>query len=235
MEFYIILVEPKYAGNAGAVARIMKNFGFSNLIIVNPAFNIQHEDCRKFAMHAQDIIDNAIILNNFKEALSKVDYMAGTSAIESKNDKHHLRKSFTPKKFAEEVYKMEGKIGIAFGREDYGLLNEEIKYCDLLIKIPTSETYPTLNLSHAVCIVLYELFVNRYKPKEVLLTDGKEKEKLYEFFDLLLHEINYPDFKMEKTSVLFRRIIGRAMLSKWEYHTLMGVLKKAIQASRKKA
>lgn len=235
MEFFVILVEPKYAGNVGAVARIMKNLGFSNLVIVNPAFNIQNDECRKFAMHAQDIIDNAIILKNFKEALSKVDYMAGTSAIESKNDKHHLRKSFTPKKFAEEIYKMEGKIGIAFGREDYGLLNEEIKDCDLLIKIPASDAYPTLNLSHAVCIVLYELFVNRYKPKEVLLADGKEKEKLYEFFDLLLQEINYPDFKMEKTSILFRRIIGRAMLSKWEYHTLMGVLKKAIQASRKKA
>lgn len=235
MEFFILLVEPKYPGNVGAVARIMKNFDFSNLIIVNPSFDMEHDDCRKFAMHAQEIIDNAIVLETFKKALKKVDYMAGTSAIESKNDKHHLRKSFTPKKFAEEIYKMEGRIGIAFGREDYGLLNEEIKNCDLLIKIPASEVYPTLNLSHAVCIVLYELFVNRYEPKEVLLADGKEKEKLYEFFDLLLKEINYPDFKMEKTKILFRRIIGRAMLSKWEYHTLMGVLKKAIQASRKKA
>jgi len=65
-----------------------------------------------------------------------------------------------------------------------------------------------------------------------VLIDGKEKEKLYEFFDKLLDAINYPEFKKENTKILFRRVIGRAMLSKWEYHTLMGVFKKAIQKNR---
>ena len=229
MEFIIILVEPKYAGNTGAVARLMKNFGFKNLWLINPSFSINDDECRKFAMHAQNILDNAKIFQKFEDALKSVDYMVGTSSIESKNDKHHLRKAYDVRKFAEEIYKLKGKIGIAFGREDYGLLNDEIKKCDLLVKIPTSNEYPSLNLSHAVCIVLYELFMSKYEPIEIRLANGKEKEKLYEFFDRLLDTINYPEFKKENTRILFRRVIGRAMLSKWEFHTLMGVLKKAIE------
>ncbi|RLF51452.1 MAG: RNA methyltransferase [Thermoplasmata archaeon] len=233
MEFHIILVEPKYAGNAGSVARVMKNFGFRKLTLVSPSFSLNDEDCIKYAMHAYDIIENARIVDSFDEIAKEMDYLVGTSSIESKDDKHHLRKAFTARKFAQEIYKLEGKIGIAFGREDYGLLNEEIKKCDLLVRIPSSEEYPSLNLSHAVCIVLYELFVSKYKPVEIALADGKEKEKLYEFFDRLLDEINYPEFKKENTKILFRRVIGRAMLSKWEYHSLMGVFKKAIQSLKK--
>ncbi len=233
MEFYIILVEPKYAGNAGSVARVMKNFGFSNLILVSPKFSLDDEDCIKFAMHAYDIIEKAKVYDNFDEVVKKMDYVVGTSSIESKDDKHHLRKAFTARQFAKEIYKLDGKIGIAFGREDYGLLNEEIKKCDLLVKIPTSDEYPSLNLSHAVCIVLYELFVSKYNPVEINLADGKEKEKLYEFFEKLLDAINYPEHKKENTKILFRRVIGRAMLSKWEYHSLMGVFKKAIQSLKK--
>lgn len=233
MEAFVILVEPKYAGNAGAVARVMKNFGFKNLVLVNPAFSLDEDECRKFAMHAQEIIDNAELLDSFDEVLEKVDYMVGTTSIESRDDKHHLRKTFLARDFAKEIYKIDGKVGVAFGREDYGLLNEEIKKCDLLVKIPTSDEYPSLNLSHAVCILLYELFVCKYEPKEVLLADGREKAKMYEFFDELLDAINYPEYKKENTRILFRRVMGRAMLSKWEYHTLMGVFKKAIQAAKR--
>jgi len=86
MEAFVILVEPKYAGNAGAVARVMKNFGFKNLVLVNPAFSLDEDECRKFAMHAQEIIDNAELLNSFDEALEKVDYMVGTTSIESRDD-----------------------------------------------------------------------------------------------------------------------------------------------------
>ena len=232
MNLYVVVVEPKYAGNTGSIARIIKNFGFQHMILVNPAFSLDDDECRKFAVHAQDILDNATILSHFDEAAVKMDYMVGTTSIESRNDKHHLRKAFLAKDVATDIYKISGNIGIAFGREDYGLLNEEIKNCDILVKIPTSDVYPSLNLSHAVCIVLYELFVSRHEPKELILADGKEKLKLYDFFDRLLNSTSYPEFKKESTNILFRRIIGRAMLSKWEYHTLMGVFKKSIEAGK---
>ncbi|RLF34229.1 MAG: RNA methyltransferase [Thermoplasmata archaeon] len=232
MELSVILVEPKYAGNTGSVARVMKNFGFHTIILVNPAFSIDDDECRKFAMHAQDVLDDAEVVSCFDEVVEMVDYLAGTTSIESRDDRHHLRKAMTARTFAEEAGKLEGTVGVAFGREDYGLFNEEIKKCDVLVKIPTSDAYPSMNLSHAVCAVLYEMFASLHEPDEFILASGNERQKLYEFFDELLDVTRYPSFKKEKASILFRRIIGRAMLSKWEYHTFMGVLKRAIQASR---
>jgi len=185
-------------------------------------------------MHAQDVLDNALILSSFEELVDSIDYLVGTTSIESRNDRHHLRKVMMVKDFAREIYKMDGRIGIAFGREDYGLLNSEIEKCDLLVKIPTSDIYPSMNLSHAVAVLLYEIFSSRYEPEERILASGMEKEKMYEFFDALLDAINYPEYKKENTRILFRRVMGRSMLSKWEYHTLMGVFKKAIRAAEKK-
>jgi len=228
MEIIVILVEPKYAGNAGAVARLMKNFGFKKLWLVSPKFSLTHEDCIKYAMHAYDIIENAEVFESFDEVVEKVDYMVGTSSIESRNDKQHLRKAIDARKFAQEIKKLDGKIGIAFGREDYGLFNEEIKKCDLLVKIPTSREYATMNLSHSVAIILYELFYSPMQPN-VELASGMEKEKLYEFLSILLDVINYPDYKKEKAMILLRRIVGRAMISKWEFHTLMGIIRKIIE------
>jgi len=231
MEFSIILVEPKYAGNAGAVARIMKNFGFNNLWFISPKFSIDDKECIKYSMHAYDIIKNAKILSSFDDVVKKVDYVVGTSSKVSDKDNQHVRKYFYIKEFADEIRKMEGKIGIAFGREDYGLVNEELKKCDLLVKIPTSFDYPSMNLSHAVAILLYEIYHAIQQPKhgKIIYADGKEKEMLHKFFDEFLNKINYPEYKKESTKILFRRIIGRAMLSKWEFHTLMGVFKKAIK------
>jgi len=227
-EFKVILVEPKYPGNVGSVARVMANFGFSELIIVSSTLPIDSDECRKMAVHAQDILDNAVILDNFRDALGHVDYMVGTSSIESKNDKRHLRNAVMLGDFSSDVYEMDGTVGIAFGREDYGLLNEELMDCDVMLRIPTSEGYPSMNLSHAVGVVLYELFSSIRTPKQPRLADGAEKEKLYEYFDKLLDSINYPEYKKENTKIMFRRIMGRAMLSKWEYHTLMGVIKKSM-------
>jgi len=131
--------------------------------------------------------------------------------------------------FAEKVFEAEGKIGLVFGREDYGLYNEEIAVCDIMLKIPTSESYPSLNLSHAVMIVLYSLYLRKaYIPKRRRPMGLLEKKKLNEFFGQLLDDIDYPPHKKEHTKIMFKRIMGRAIPSKWEYHTLMGVLSKTL-------
>jgi TrmH family RNA methyltransferase len=107
------------------------------------------------------------------------------------------------------------------------LFNEEIAACDIMVKIPTSESYPSLNLSHAVALVLYSIYLKkRYIPKQRRAMGHLEKEKLYEFFGQLLDDIDYPSHKKEHTKIMFKRILGRAMTSKWEYHTLMGVFSK---------
>jgi len=227
-EFYIILAEPKYGGNVGAVARSMANFDFTNLILVNPCK--LDDECYMRAVHASKILDDAKVFPTFKEATKNIDYLVATSSIESQNDKKHLRNAVILEDFSEKVFELDGKIGLVFGREDYGLYNEEIAACDMILRIPTSEKYLSMNLSHAVSLVLHSLYVKKIFTPKKRRTMGKiEKEKLYESFSKLLDAIDYPVHKKEKTEIMFRRIMGRAMPSKWEYHTLMGVLSKSIE------
>ena len=226
-EFFIILVEPKYGGNVGATARVMMNFGFNNLYLVNPCK--LNDECFARAMHANLIIDNAQIFPTFKDSIKNMDYLVATSSIEHKKDKRHLRNSVSIEDFSKKIFDIEGKIGLIFGREDYGLYNEEIAECDVMLKIPTSESYLSLNLSHAVSIVLYNLYIkSEYVPKERRNIGIIEKKKLNDFFSDLLDEINYPKHKRDNTKIMFKRIMGRAMPSKWEYHTLMGVFSRTI-------
>jgi tRNA C32,U32 (ribose-2'-O)-methylase TrmJ len=99
-----------------------------------------------------------------------------------------------------------------------------------MLKIPTSESYLALNLSHAVSIVLYSLYSKKkFEPRTKKIIGKVEKDKLLEYFVKLLDEICYPEHKKEKTNIMFKRIIGRALPSKWEYHTLMGVFSRTIE------
>jgi len=211
----------------------MANFDFKNLYLVSPCK--LDDDCYARAMHAKDVLENAKIFTDFKKAIKNMDYLVATSSIESYNDKKHLRNATIIEDLTEELLTLDGKIGLVFGREDYGLYNEEISLCDSLLKIPTSKNYLSLNLSHAVGIVLYSIFIKKgIDKKEKTTINKKEKEKLYSFFKKLLDDIDYPEHKKEKTTVMFKRIMGRAMPSKWEYHTLMGVFSKTLKKIKDK-
>lgn len=232
-EFFVVLVEPKYSGNVGAVARVMMNFDFSNLYLVNPCE--LDKDCFSRAMHASSIIENAKIFDSFEKAIKDLDFLVATSSVATDSEKKHLRKAILVEDFSKKILEVDGRIGLIFGREDFGLYNSEIEKCDLLVKIPTSEKYPSLNLSHAVCITLYNLYLSLKSPS---LKTGRrlnhvEKEKLFEFLSLLLDEIEYPEHKRKNTMIMLRRILGRAMPSKWEYHTLMGILSGTIEKIKK--
>jgi TrmH family RNA methyltransferase len=210
----------------------MANFDFKNLYLINPCK--LDDDCYTRAMHAGNIIDEAKIFSSFEEAIKDMEYLVATSSIESINDKRHLRNAISIDDFSSKLFEIEGKIGLVFGREDYGLFNEEIASCDVMIKIPTSETYPSLNLSHAVAIVLYSIYLKRDIEQKEKRELGKiEKEKLFSFFSEILKEINYPEHKVENTEIMFKRIMGRAMPSKWEYHTLMGIFSKSLDKIKK--
>ena len=211
----------------------MENFNFNNLRLINPCE--LNDECYSRAMHAYNILNEAKIFKSFKEAVKDIDYLVATSSIESKNDKRHLRNAVLLEDLVEKIFELDGKVGLVFGREDYGLYNEEIAACDIMLKIPTSYSYPSLNLSHAVALTLYILYVKEKAEPDTKRTIGKlEKEKLYTFFSELLNEINYPQHKKDNTEIMFKRIMGRAMPSKWEYHTLMGVLSKSLEKIKNK-
>lgn len=231
--FYVVLVEPKNSGNIGAVARAMMNFDIQHLYLVNPCEldNV----CYARAMHATKILDNAKTFSCFEDAIKNLDFLAATSSIESKTDKRHLRNPVLLEDFSETIFDVKGKVGLVFGREDYGLFNEEIAACDIMLRIPTSESYLSLNLSHAVTIVLYSIYRKKASiPQRRRVIGSLEKQKLFEFFAQLLDDIEYQPHKKQHTKIMVKRIMGRAMPSKWEYHTLMGVLSKTLGKIKQK-
>ena len=155
----VVLVEPKNEGNVGAVARAMKNFGVADLVLVKPCR--LGAEARQRAMRGIEIMEAARAVDDLETALRDADLIVGTSGIDTRSEKRFARISLTPRDFAARVAKMDGRVALVFGREDFGLLDEELRRCDLLTTIPASSDYPILNLSHAVTILLYELLAAR--------------------------------------------------------------------------
>lgn len=229
-EFGIVLVEPKYQGNIGMVARVMKNFNFSELVLVNPKTKIGKE-ARKMASHAQDVLDDVKILKNFSQLSELYDFLIATSAIVA-TDRNYLRTPIFPENLKKSI-KLKGKIALIFGREDYGLFNNEIKECDLLLTIPTSRSYPTLNIAVSVAILLYE--ISKFKNKREL--KGKmrkfesaniiEKKILLEKFNELIDQLYENETQRCIVKKTFKTLIGRAFISGREAQSLIGVFRKA--------
>lgn len=221
-QFRVVLVEPQNDGNIGAVARAMKNFGLEDLVLVRPC--AVGEEATKRAMHGIDVLKNAKTVFTDSEAFNGIDLVAATSGVDTVNEKNFSRISMTPKEFAVKAKGSDHKFALVFGREDFGLDKELLKKCDYLITIPANPDYTILNLSHAATIVFYELFVSGLVRWEPRAAGELEREKLHEYFAMLLDAINYPPHKKEKTKLMFRRLVGRAVPTTWEYHTLMGVM-----------
>jgi len=116
-----------------------------------------------------------------------------------------------------------------FGREDFGLFNSELERCDMFVSIPNSEKYPTMNLSHAVAVVLYELFLSKAEVWKPTSSSDFERSKLKEMFEAYMDAIEFPAHKRRNARTMFKRIVGRADISKWEFYTLMGVFSRAIK------
>jgi len=226
-QFRVVLVEPLNDGNIGAIARSMKNFGLDELILVRPC--AVGEEATKRAMHGIDILKNARTMLADENALNGIDFVVATSGVDTVNEKKFSRISISPKEFAEKIKDVDGKIALLFGREDFGLDKEIIKRCDFLVTIPANPAYSILNISHAAAILFYELHASGVVKWEARKAGELEKDKLYEYFSMLLDATDYPPHKKEKTKVMFRRLIGRAVPTTWEFHTLMGVIDGAVK------
>jgi len=225
----IVLVGPKFEGNIGAVARSMANFDLNELYLVDPCGI--GDDAYRRAKHGSHILDSAKTVDTLADAVEGCFLVVGTSGIVTKGEKNYVRVPISVSEFAERLNDYDEKVAILFGREDIGLLQDELARCDLLITIPAGESYPILNLSHAATVVMYE--VSQSVMSEPTPADTEEKEQIFSFFDELLDSIDYPEQRKENTSVMFRRLMGRAVPTKWEYNTILGVFGDASKIIRK--
>lgn len=151
----VIVVEPEGDYNLGFIARLCKNFKVDELVIVNPIASI--ENAKPFAAKGIDFLENKTrVVFSYNEALKDLDLTIATSSI-ADIEKDMLRRSIKPWEIHDFILNVKN-AGIIFGRESVGLTREEIMKADLLLHIPANPEYPVLNLSHAIGIVLYEIY-----------------------------------------------------------------------------
>jgi tRNA/rRNA methyltransferase len=227
MRLLTVLVEPLYDGNVGSVARAMKNFGLSDLILVNPCqigdFGLA------MASHARDVLEGAAVYPSLPAALEKADLVVGTTGKRLEDARHHLSlhlrvPCLTPAGLAEKLRGKEGTVALLLGREDCGLNSDELALCDMLVSIPTSEQYPVMNLSHSAAVLFYELSKNGEGRGNVEMAKAESLALLRDKAGLLLSEIAYPEHKVDFTLLMLRRIFGRSELTEREARSLLGLI-----------
>lgn len=157
MELRVVFVEPLYPINVGYVARICGNFGVEELYLVKPRCDIGSMDAIKYSKHSRRILEGAKVCESLGDAVSGT-FSIGTSGIWHKSH-GSFYDVYTPDKLSGMIRKNgHKKVSLVIGREDEGLSKEELRTCDAMSFIPSSDGYPVLNVSHALAILLYELY-----------------------------------------------------------------------------
>jgi len=222
MKIAVALLEIQNPGNLGAIARAMKNFELKELILINPKCKINQEALDR-ASHAKDILKKAKI-KPFSY-LKRFDCTIGTTSKLGNN--YNIPRTPIP------IEEIKGnKIVILFGREDRGLLNKEIKECDLIVSIPASKEYPALNISHAATIIFYELFK---RSKETSISHfnyatKKDKEIIIKLINESLNNLHFQTKQKRETQrKTWKNLINKSFLTKREIYNLCGYFKKVKQ------
>ncbi len=203
----------------------MKNFGLRQLALVNPRVEIG-ASARMKAVHAQEILDTVQVFPSLSRALEGVDLSVGTTAQKARSLQRILRRPATPGDFAARVEQAGGSVALILGREGTGLTNKELDGCDLVITIPASEDYPTMNVSHAAAVIFYELFKNSNVSTSDLLADRKVKEACLGFLDRAATSAGLSSRERGLALRAFRNIMGRSVVRAREASSLAGVFRK---------
>ena len=200
-----ILVEPQLGENIGATARILKNFGFNKLIITKPRDGWPNRKAKATSVGAIDVINRAKIFHNLQESIKKFNLIFSFSARRRDINK----KNISLNQFIKILSKNKNKdIGLMFGPEASGLSNIDISYSNYIVQIPTISKFKSLNLSHSIAIVCYEIFKSfnqsKLRTKDIPLKLAK-KGDIVSFLSLLsklLDKKNFFEPKEKKHSMI---------------------------------
>ncbi len=227
----IILVEPSLAANVGAVARAMKNMGFSALRIVCPDGGSEHlsDPARRMSAGSEDILERARVFPSLGEALAELHLVAGCTARQGKGRSPLLDPGGLRERAAR--HGPETRFGVVFGREDRGLTNAEMDLCHLVVTVPTSPEHPSLNLAQAVLLICYELrggsaAGDSHTPPPDAPATSEELEELYQHAREVLLRVGFLDRQNpDRILRVLRRLLGRAGPDAREVTILRGILR----------
>jgi tRNA/rRNA methyltransferase len=233
----VVLVEPQEPMNVGAVARAMRNFGLARLYLVNPAPRVGPPWAREaywLAVHAEEILDRAVAVDSLMEALADVQLVVATTG----RPRELYPAPVVPAwEVPARVLSVEGEVALVFGRETFGLTNEELALAHVIGTIPTAPEQPSLNLAQAVVVFAYELFKavgeGRFPREE--LAQVAALEAFFEDLGRYVLEIGFTDQNRFPHAVRrLRRIFHKARLTPGEVQMLRGLLHQSRYQMRKK-
>ncbi len=162
----VVLVGVTHPGNLGAICRVMLNYGFDDLRLVEPKCDLDDGETRARAKHASRLLDDLTVHPNIQSATADCSVVVGTSGKREVGDKTLFRHYLYPWDMVERLTNTGGRAALVFGEEGKGLSSEELGQCDYFVTLPTWEGYPIANLSHAVNALLYEIQRNRVRNRQ---------------------------------------------------------------------
>jgi tRNA/rRNA methyltransferase len=238
----IVLVRPHYAGNLGATARVMRNFGLTDLVLVAPYASTGDLEARRMARHGLDVLDSARVVPELGDALADCIYSFATSSLTA-----GVVRGGTIGAAAERMPELlaaaeVGPVAVVFGPEPHGLSNEEVGRCHGLVHIPVDPEFGSLNLAQAVAICCYELrkawskTVNddRGKPEAPVrpVAPFADQERMFEHLREALTAVGYLfGDKAESLMHGLRHLIGRAQPTHQEVKILHGLARQMLWAA----
>jgi TrmH family RNA methyltransferase len=235
----IVLVAPSHPGNIGAVARAMKNMALEELVLVRPR-QFPDAEATARAAGADDVLGAARVVGTLAEALRGCGFVAATT---SRDRDQYFRVMDVRAAAARIVAEAQrSPAAVVFGAERTGLTNEELETAHVLIRIPSSDAYASLNLAMAVQLLAYELFrardvsVPAAAPGAAPLASAADMQRLFEHFAQVLEQIDFRDRTQSGTHLMsrIRRFLQRAELDENEVNILRGILT-AVQSRRRAA
>lgn len=226
----IVLVETSHSGNIGSAARAMKTMGLAHLYLVAPK---QRVDAQAIALAAgaEDVVNNAVQVNDFADAIAGCSLVIGTSA----RLRHVQTPLIEPRECAEKAifHARRGNVAIVFGRERSGLTNDELLKCRYHLTIPANPDYSSLNLAMAVQLVAYELRIawraagkiQQQSPLsaiENIYPDAQALEYFFAHTERLYRQLGF--IQNQGVMPKLRRLYQRAQIERNELNILHGML-----------
>src|ERR1700760_1459385 len=236
----VILVEPQLGENIGMAARAMGNFGLTRLRIVNPRDGWPNMSAQRAAAGADYILDKVELFDTVEAAVADCTLLFATTARAHDQAKPVIGPQQAAQQIVREIA-AQGQVGLLFGRERAGLLNEEVALSDHIITFPVNPAFASLNLAQAVLLMGYEWF--KLATADALpfampeRSERASQHQMQAFFDNLVRELDRVEFlrpaeKRETMLVNLRNIFTRMDPTKQDMHTLHGVIM-AIAEGRK--
>lgn len=233
MHLRIILVEPLEAGNVGAAARAMKNFGFTDLWITGDRDPRKDDVSAWWAVGALDVVESATRVPALEDALADCHMTVATTAIRGRQVYEQLTPADVARIASDELGD-EHRLAVVFGREKSGLTGAEVMLCQRTASIPTWPEFPTMNLAQSVAIFCYELGKG-IRPRHAQADPAAHQlvSRLNAHARTLLDDIGYfGEYDPDRICAELQAITGRAVLTTREASLLLALVRRIERTTR---